>query len=189
LLIQVKPNLGATSEKEYFVMGFMDKAGGLFGGDKPAEADTVKGPSSVLREIGIDPSNLKFSFNQDGSVAISGHAANQSECDRICKVVGEISNVSGVQNNIIVATPEPIPEVEEPVVAEETVAEEVTAAEPADEGRTYTVQAGDTLWAIAQEMYGSGNKYMKIFEANTSILDNPDKIFPGQKLVIPDIEE
>ena len=165
-------------------MGFMDKLGGLFGGDKPAETDTVKGPSSVLRENGIDPSNLKFSFNQDGSVAISGHAANQSECDRICKVVGGISNVSGVQNNIIVATPEPISEVEEPVVAEE-----VTAAEPADEGRTYTVQAGDTLWAIAQEMYGSGNKYMKIFEANTSILDNPDKIFPGQKLVIPDIEE
>jgi nucleoid-associated protein YgaU len=38
-------------------------------------------------------------------------------------------------------------------------------------------------------MYGSGGKYMKIFEANTSILDNPDKIFPGQELTIPDLDD
>jgi nucleoid-associated protein YgaU len=64
-------------------------------------------------------------------------------------------------------------------------------AEPDSEipGRTYTVKSGDTLWAIAAEMYGSGGKYMKIFEANTNILDNPDKIRPGQELVIPDLEE
>lgn len=169
-------------------MGFMDKLGGLFGGDKPA-AETVKGPSAVLRENGIDPSNLKFSFNQDGSVAISGHAADQSECDRICEVVGDMAQVKGVRNDIIVGAPEPAPAVEEPVVVEEAAVEEVAETEPADEGRTYTVKAGDSLWAISQEMYGSGGKYMKIFEANTSILDSPDKIFPGQKLVIPDIEE
>lgn len=38
-------------------------------------------------------------------------------------------------------------------------------------------------------MYGAGGKYMKIFEANTDILENPDNIFPGQDLVIPDITE
>jgi nucleoid-associated protein YgaU len=52
--------------------------------------------------------------------------------------------------------------------------------------RTYTVQSGDTLWKISQEMYGNGSKYMKIFEANTGLLKNPDQIFPGQTLVIPD---
>ncbi len=36
-------------------------------------------------------------------------------------------------------------------------------------------------------MYGNGSKYMKIFEANTDLLENPDKIFPGQKLVIPEL--
>jgi nucleoid-associated protein YgaU len=51
--------------------------------------------------------------------------------------------------------------------------------------RTYTVQSGDTLWKISQEMYGNGSKYMKIFEANTGLLKNPDQIFPGQTLVIP----
>ena len=45
-------------------MGFMDKLGTVFGGDKKAATDTVKGPSATLREHGIDPSNLKFGFNQ-----------------------------------------------------------------------------------------------------------------------------
>lgn len=54
-------------------MGFMDKLGTVFGGDKKAATDTVKGPSATLREHGIDPSNLKFGFNQDGSVTVSGH--------------------------------------------------------------------------------------------------------------------
>jgi nucleoid-associated protein YgaU len=30
---------------------------------------------------------------------------------------------------------------------------------------------------------------MKIFEANTHILENPDKIKPGQVLLIPDLED
>jgi nucleoid-associated protein YgaU len=38
-------------------------------------------------------------------------------------------------------------------------------------------------------MYGNGSKYMKIFEANTPMLEDPDKIFPGQELIIPDLED
>jgi nucleoid-associated protein YgaU len=50
----------------------------------------------------------------------------------------------------------------------------------------YTVQSGDTLWKISQDVYGDGSKYMKIFEANTGLLKSPDQIFPGQVLVIPE---
>lgn len=165
-------------------MGFMDKFSKVTGGDKSTQAETVKGPSATLREHGIDPSNLKFSFNQDGSVSVSGHARDQSECDRICQVIKGIPNVNGVKNNMIVGVPEP--EVEpEPEVGSAGADD---AADPATgRGRTYTVQSGDTLWAIAAQMYGSGSKYVKIFEANTDILENPDKIRPGQKLVIPDL--
>jgi nucleoid-associated protein YgaU len=53
------------------------------------------------------------------------------------------------------------------------------------ESPTYTVQSGDTLWKIAEEAYGSGAEYMKIFEANRDQLDNPDLIRPGQVLKIP----
>jgi len=52
--------------------------------------------------------------------------------------------------------------------------------------RTYTVRAGDTLSAIAKRELGDQGKYMVIFEANREILKDPDKIFPGQVLKIPD---
>lgn len=58
-----------------------------------------------------------------------------------------------------------------------------------ESAKKYTVQSGDTLWKISQEMYGDGSKYMKIFEANTDLLENPDRIFPGQELVIPELKE
>jgi nucleoid-associated protein YgaU len=53
------------------------------------------------------------------------------------------------------------------------------------DSETYTVQSGDTLWKISEQVYGDGSSYMKIFEANTGLLENPDQIFPGQELVIP----
>ena len=52
-------------------------------------------------------------------------------------------------------------------------------------GRTYTVKAGDTLSKIAKEHLGDANAYMKIFNANTDQLSDPDKIKPGQTLKIP----
>ena len=51
--------------------------------------------------------------------------------------------------------------------------------------QTYTVKAGDTLSKIAKQFYGSANEYMKIFEANQPLLNDPDKIYPGQELKIP----
>jgi hypothetical protein len=49
-------------------------------------------------------------------------------------------------------------------------------------GQTYTVQSGDSLGKIG-ERYGVS--WQKIFDANRDKLDNPDKIFPGQELTIP----
>ncbi len=49
----------------------------------------------------------------------------------------------------------------------------------------YTVRKGDTLSAIAKSHYGNANAYTKIFEANRPMLENPDKIYPGQVLRIP----
>lgn len=47
----------------------------------------------------------------------------------------------------------------------------------------YTVQKGDTLWAIAKRYYGDGNKYPQIARANN--IANPNIIHVGQKLLIP----
>jgi nucleoid-associated protein YgaU len=51
--------------------------------------------------------------------------------------------------------------------------------------RVHEVVKGDTLSAIAEKYYGSASSYKRIFEANRSILSDPDKIKVGQKLTIP----
>jgi LysM repeat protein len=58
-------------------------------------------------------------------------------------------------------------------------------APPAPQATTYTVQAGDTLSAIAKRFLGNANDYMEIFNANRDQLSDPDKIRPGQVLKIP----
>ena len=51
--------------------------------------------------------------------------------------------------------------------------------------QTYEVKSGDSLSRIAKHFYGNGNAWKLIFEANTDVLKDPNKIFPGQKLKIP----
>ena len=48
-----------------------------------------------------------------------------------------------------------------------------------------TVQSGDTLSSIAQEFYGDPERFRTIFQANRNVLEDPDEIFPGQELRIP----
>ena len=89
------------------------------------------------------------------------------------------------------ASPEAAPAadavVAEPEVAERDVPE--APAETASDSDTYTVQSGDTLWKISAAHYGEGSKYMKIFEANSDLLEHPDRIYPGQELSIPNLED
>lgn len=60
-----------------------------------------------------------------------------------------------------------------------------TAAD-AGQPRTYTVQKGDSLSKIAQQVYGRADKWHAIFDANRDRIDDPDLIHPGQVLVLPD---
>lgn len=46
----------------------------------------------------------------------------------------------------------------------------------------YTVKRGDTLWDLAEKYLGSGTRYKEIMYASALI---SDKIYPGQKLLIP----
>ncbi|MFK8027780.1 MAG: peptidoglycan-binding protein LysM [Gammaproteobacteria bacterium] len=49
----------------------------------------------------------------------------------------------------------------------------------------YTIVSGDSLSKIAKHYYGNAMDYPKIFEANREVIEDPDKIYPGQKIRIP----
>lgn len=67
-----------------------------------------------------------------------------------------------------------------------TITEERTAgANEPQSGGTYTVQKGDSLWKIAQQHYGKGSDYTKIYNGNNGQISNPNLIYPGQVLKIP----
>ncbi|MFF4224238.1 LysM peptidoglycan-binding domain-containing protein [Streptomyces abikoensis] len=71
-----------------------------------------------------------------------------------------------------------------PLWASDTNTDTPAAEEaPTPEPRTYTVEPGDTLWAVAERFYGDGNRYRDI--AAASGIDNPDVVNVGQVLTIP----
>ena len=44
----------------------------------------------------------------------------------------------------------------------------------ASPGSTYTVQPGDSLFSIAQQAYGNGNQWQRIYDANKQVIgDDP----------------
>ena len=53
---------------------------------------------------------------------------------------------------------------------------------PESDSATYTIQSGDSLSKIASNY---GTTWQAIFEANKDKISDPDKIFPGQEIVIP----
>ena len=60
------------------------------------------------------------------------------------------------------------------------------AADSAPKATTYTVKSGDTLWALSSRFYGNGALYTRIFDANRDKIQNPNLIYVGQVLTIPD---
>lgn len=50
----------------------------------------------------------------------------------------------------------------------------------------YTVENRDTLWDIAAEQLGSGYKWTDLYKANRDTIKNPDLIYAGQVIHIPD---
>lgn len=62
----------------------------------------------------------------------------------------------------------------------------VFAADDTDTAVIHTVRRGDNLSKLALRYYGSRFAWKRIYEANRDIIKNPNLIFIGQKLVIPD---
>ncbi len=73
-----------------------------------------------------------------------------------------------------------------PTEAHTEAATQVTAAAPVaieKPQRSYIVKKGDTLNSICRSIYGDTKRYQEIMQKNN--LDNPDKIYEGQELILP----
>jgi hypothetical protein len=52
--------------------------------------------------------------------------------------------------------------------------------------RFHIVGRNETLSEVARRHYGSARQWRKIYNANRSVIKNPDNLRPGTKLIIPD---
>jgi nucleoid-associated protein YgaU len=48
------------------------------------------------------------------------------------------------------------------------------------------IRRGDSLWRISRRIYGRGVRYSTIYLANKDAVKNPNRIWPGQVMMIPD---
>ncbi|OZC02532.1 peptidoglycan-binding protein LysM [Rubricoccus marinus] len=140
-----------------------DKGKDIFGGGGN-EAESIK--KEVERALGSNVSNLTVHFN-DGKVSLMGEAKSLAAKEKAALIAGNVKGVSNVNDDgLKVAGGD--------------------AAAPATSGtRYYTIKSGDSLSKIAKDMYGDAGDYNKIFEANREVIEDPDKIYPGQQIRIP----
>ena len=169
---------------------FIKEAGAkVFGSD-----DDIAQPHKSLRQHvedhGLNADNIKFKFAQ-GVLIVSGPVESQEVREKVITIVGNVNGVGQVDDQLVVATAQPTDEAAAPAPAPEVPEPEAPSTEPGEpewESNTYTVQSGDTLSGIAKQVYGNAGKYMVIFEANTPMLKDPNKIYPGQVLRIPPLD-
>lgn len=122
---------------------------------------------SALEAVRKNNVRLDHLHVQDGKLFMQGAAPNDACKNRVWDAIKAVDPAySDLTCDIAIDPSLPAP-----------------AAAPA--AQIYTVQPGDTLSKIAKKVYGDANAYMKIFEANTNQLNDPNKIRAGQELVIP----
>lgn len=52
------------------------------------------------------------------------------------------------------------------------------------EEEDYTVEPGESLWKIAEKLWGDGNGYVELADDNKDLISDPDIIYPGMTLKV-----
>ncbi len=153
------------------LISFLKGAGAkIFGkSEEQKEVDKAAVIMSHILGFGFKTENLK-AVVEDETVILTGKVDTIPNKNRIVVAAGNVEGISKVDDRLAVL----------PIGSDIPV---IPPTEP--EKEFYTVVSGDTLSKIAKRFYGDANKYPVIFEANTPMLTHPDKIYPGQVLVIP----
>jgi nucleoid-associated protein YgaU len=156
------------------LISFVKNAGEKIFGKKEATivADKAAVIMNHIRSFGFNTENIQAQVHDD-LVILTGKVDTIANKNKIIVAAGNVDGISKVEDRMVVLPP----------------GSEIPMAEIAEpEKQYYTVVPGDSLSKIAKMHYGNANKYPVIFDANTPMLKHPDKIYPGQVLVIPPIE-
>ena len=138
---------------------------------------------NILKHIeannpGVKPLTVEF---DDGVVTMRGLAKTAEAKEKAILMAGNVAGVESVIADDV--------DVDEPIPAAPAVSGSATTGGGfggvVPGTQYYTIQKGDTLYAVAKQFYGDGMKYPKIFEANREVIEDADKIYPGQKIRIP----
>ena len=145
------------------LIDFVKEAGAkLFGGGGPSPEEKAAILKDNIGKLGLEVEDLKIDVNDD-LATIFGKTTSQELREKIVLAAGNTEGIARVDDRLVVEKPEP----------------------PA---RYYTVVRGDSLSKIAKAYYGDPMKYPTIFEANRPMLQDPDLIYPGQVLRIPELD-
>jgi len=117
----------------------------------------------------------------------TGRHATPSQVEKVAEKAGKAAPAVAIAG-ALVAMPQAHAAVKTPAKAT-TVAEQVRTDalvrrdQPAT--RTYTVRSGDTLSAIAERYYDNPADWQWIYQANRSVVRDPNTIYVGESLKIP----
>jgi len=138
---------------------------------------------------GID--SLRVAYD-DGAVTLTGRARDQAAKEKVVLMAGNVKGVERVDADGVSVIPAVTQEqLEQAGIRKPASAPAASAAAPAaesgaaEETRFYVIQKGDTLSGIAKKYYGNAMEYPQLFEANREVIEDPNKIYPGQKIRIP----
>ncbi|MEL7537499.1 MAG: peptidoglycan-binding protein LysM [Pseudomonadota bacterium] len=127
--------------------------------------------------------DLSVDFD-DGIVSLGGECSSSAARQKCILMAGNVQGVVDVYaTNMTVAASAPSPA----AVTGAPPSTPSPAAVDDDEEKVefYVIQSGDTLGKLAKQYYGNAMEYPRIFEANREVIEDPDKIFVGQKIRIP----
>lgn len=130
------------------------------------EATDIK--QAINTALGDRVANLNVAY-ADGTATLFGTARSHADREKAVLLAGNIKGVEKVDDQLKVSA--------------QTPQEEIAAAQP--QSTFVTIEKGDTLSKIAKEQYGDANRWREIFEANREVIEDPDKIYPGQQIRVP----
>ena len=118
----------------------------------------------------------------------TGRHATPSQVEKVAEKAGKAAPAVAIAGALVALPQSAHAEVKTPAKATAVTEQAQTAAlvtKAAPASRTYTVRSGDTLSEIAAKFYGNPARWTWIYAANRAKIHNPNSIYVGEKLTIP----